>query len=235
MKCFLFVATIKAGNQPSVKNIFPLFFLRHFTLWMLDCQTREPNVKINLPAPKLLWRRMENIRRSFRAEWPEAVNNNNINFHRKDSPQAWRVRERCVVRTERIKMGGGFVIISVLYCTVLYCTVLYCTVLCCAEPGGGARTRWRWGWRWWRASPRASWPARSWTRPAPPSQLAPGGECVQSVVVYCPMWRKSGDHSRKIDIRVMIWWYWHKLLSMSFACLVFAAQQLGSQHRDWEA
>ena len=170
MKCFLFVATIKAGNQPSVKNIFPLFFLRHFTLWMLDCQTREPNVKINLPAPKLLWRRMENIRRSFRAEWPEAVNNNNINFHRKDSPQAWRVRERCVVRTERIKI-------------VLYCDVLY--------PGGGARTRWRWGWRWWRASPRASWPARSWTRPAPPSQLAPGRECIQSVVVYCPMWRKS--------------------------------------------
>ena len=127
MKCFLFVATIKAGNQPSVKNIFPLFFLRHFTLWMLDSQTREPNVKINLPAPKLLWRRMENIRRSFRAEWPEVVNNNNSNFHRKDSPQAWRVRERCVVRTERIKMGGGFVIISVLYCTVLYCAVLYCT------------------------------------------------------------------------------------------------------------
>ena len=130
MKCFLFVATIKAGNQPSVKNIFPLFFLRHFTLWMLDCQTREPNVKINLPAPKLLWRRMENIRRSFRAEWPEAVNNNNINFHRKDSPQAWRGRERCVVRTERIKMGGGFVIISVLYCTVLYCTVLYLEGMC---------------------------------------------------------------------------------------------------------
>ena len=40
-----------------------------------------------------------------------------------------------MVRTERIKMGGGFVIISVLYCTrtVLCCTVLYLE----GEPGHG--------------------------------------------------------------------------------------------------